>query len=191
MRFAESLKKVRTKPVVNAVSLVGTVTELEAEIGRLKDELSNCARASADKERELCTAQTLVTYYKRSLELVVAASSDSRDAKQCHRMPTLLQHRNAPLAKDVQTPRSAPGLQCKQVESKVDYPSTLRLLPGIFQPEFEPSPMATKSENIIISPRTNSETQHVKDLFSNRWKWDTLAPDFDEMRFQDLVQKSP
>jgi len=190
MRFADSLKKLKTKPVVNSASPVGTVTELEAEVCRLKDALLNSTRANVDKDRELCTAQSMMTYYKRSLELVVAASSHSLDAKQCHRMPTLLQQRKTPLTKDVQMPRSTQELQCKQMETEVDHPSTPRKLHDMSQPEFEPSPTAVKSGNSIISARTNSETQPVNDAFSNRWNWDTLAPDFDEMRFQDLVHKS-
>merc|ERR1719456_2172171 len=68
MNFAASVKKIKTRPVVNNKAANALVAELEAEVRQLQSELAISKTGEAEKERALVTAQALISNYQRSWE---------------------------------------------------------------------------------------------------------------------------
>eukprot|EP00747_Dinoflagellata_sp_TGD_P220102 gnl/TRDRNA2_/TRDRNA2_92112_c0_seq1.p1 gnl/TRDRNA2_/TRDRNA2_92112_c0~~gnl/TRDRNA2_/TRDRNA2_92112_c0_seq1.p1 ORF type:complete len:1123 (+),score=192.17 gnl/TRDRNA2_/TRDRNA2_92112_c0_seq1:62-3370(+) len=70
LSFANSVKKIKTKPIVNSMAPTQQVAELEAEVKALKKQLADSKGATHDQEQELIAAQALISYYKTTFEEV-------------------------------------------------------------------------------------------------------------------------
>eukprot|EP00931_Biecheleriopsis_adriatica_P087488 TRINITY_DN61951_c0_g1_i1.p1 TRINITY_DN61951_c0_g1~~TRINITY_DN61951_c0_g1_i1.p1 ORF type:complete len:1525 (-),score=322.06 TRINITY_DN61951_c0_g1_i1:23-4537(-) len=81
LNFAASAKKIQTKPVVNSRTSTAAVTELEAEVRQLQRELAESKTSNVEKEAELTSAQSWISYYKRSWEEAVARSEQQKLAR--------------------------------------------------------------------------------------------------------------
>jgi len=76
MSFAQAVKKIQTRPVVNNKSTRNVVSELEAEVARLRGELGEAKTGQLEKEHELLGAQALIRHYKQSWEDAVSQSKE-------------------------------------------------------------------------------------------------------------------
>jgi len=81
LSFAQSVKKIQTKPVVNKNSKT-LLTELEAELRNLQKELSESKTSEVEKEQELLAAQIHINYYKKKWEEVVVKSEEIKAARR-------------------------------------------------------------------------------------------------------------
>jgi len=83
MTFASSVKKVKTRPVVNNKTTTNVVAELEAEVLKLRSELSEAKTGNLEREQRLLGAQALIDYYKLSWEEAVASSQEMSLRRRC------------------------------------------------------------------------------------------------------------
>jgi len=68
LTFASAAEKVSTRPVLNNKGQRYIVSELESEIQKLRRELSETQTNSGEKDRELTSAEAMVSLYRRSWE---------------------------------------------------------------------------------------------------------------------------
>jgi len=77
MNFAASVKKIKTRPVINNKDPNRVVSELESEVKQLQSELAVCKTGEKEMERELLSAQALINSYKTSWEEALLKSKQS------------------------------------------------------------------------------------------------------------------
>merc|ERR1719443_1333123 len=77
MNFAASVKKIKTRPVINDKNPNSMISELEAEVRQLQAQLAISKTGEAEKERALVTAQALISNYKTSWEEALQKSKQS------------------------------------------------------------------------------------------------------------------
>eukprot|EP00929_Paragymnodinium_shiwhaense_P031042 TRINITY_DN1747_c0_g1_i1.p1 TRINITY_DN1747_c0_g1~~TRINITY_DN1747_c0_g1_i1.p1 ORF type:complete len:1661 (+),score=344.44 TRINITY_DN1747_c0_g1_i1:135-5117(+) len=82
LHFAQLVKKIKTKPVVNNKSVSGVVAELEAEINKMQQELHRKDEKSHDMETELEGTLAMLAHYKRSFEDILSQSEDARRLRE-------------------------------------------------------------------------------------------------------------
>lgn len=81
LNFATSAKKIKTKPVVNARAPSADIAELENEVVQLKRELAETKTRNIEKEQELQSATSWISYYKRSWEDAKARTEQQKLAR--------------------------------------------------------------------------------------------------------------
>jgi len=81
LNFAASAKRIKTKPVINARTPSVAVSELENEVIQLKRELVETKTRNIEKEQELQSATSWISYYKRSWEDAVARTEQQKLAR--------------------------------------------------------------------------------------------------------------
>lgn len=106
MNFAANVKKIMTKPMVNAKTGTALVTELEKEIFNLRKELADAKVRGGEKEENLLAAQAMMQYYKTSFEEM---SSKSEEHKQMRKSMTEMLGLPDTFGGDASHPRTAEG----------------------------------------------------------------------------------
>lgn len=74
LAFAQSVKRIRTRPAVNNKAPLAVIRELEAEVRHLQEELGESRTSAAEREHELQAAQALIARYQLSWEEAVLQS---------------------------------------------------------------------------------------------------------------------
>jgi hypothetical protein len=89
MSFAQQVKRIKTKPMVNDKKSPTMVRELEDECERLRRELQEAKSGNSEMEQELLTAQAMIEHFKDSRGADLEASS-SQAAMTRHRVSVML-----------------------------------------------------------------------------------------------------
>eukprot|EP00928_Gymnodinium_smaydae_P011304 TRINITY_DN14189_c2_g2_i4.p1 TRINITY_DN14189_c2_g2~~TRINITY_DN14189_c2_g2_i4.p1 ORF type:complete len:1371 (-),score=263.30 TRINITY_DN14189_c2_g2_i4:102-4214(-) len=86
LNFAQNVKKIQTKPVVNNTSTRNVVSELEAEVRRLNAMLSTKLDEKKtdhnQMQQDLAAAQALISHYKQSWKDAMLRSNIQREARR-------------------------------------------------------------------------------------------------------------
>lgn len=106
LNFAANVKKITTKPVINAKSGSALVKELEKEVFALRTQLNDAKTSSTEKEENLLAAQAMIQYYKTSFEELI---SQSEEQKQLRKSVTLKLGLPDTFEGDFSHPRTAGG----------------------------------------------------------------------------------
>jgi len=82
LSFAQTVKRIQTKPVQNMKKKTAIVSELEAEIRALRQELKDAKSSSSDREQALQAAQTWISHYRRSWEEAKSTTQELATKRQ-------------------------------------------------------------------------------------------------------------
>eukprot|EP00928_Gymnodinium_smaydae_P029218 TRINITY_DN2206_c0_g2_i1.p1 TRINITY_DN2206_c0_g2~~TRINITY_DN2206_c0_g2_i1.p1 ORF type:complete len:1403 (+),score=270.12 TRINITY_DN2206_c0_g2_i1:105-4313(+) len=88
LNFAQQVKHIKTKPVVNNKMSKAVVAELEAELARLRDELTMAKTSNKEVELELQAAQNMIEKYSSTWSDLQASSAAARQTRK--RVTTML-----------------------------------------------------------------------------------------------------
>lgn len=80
LRFLDSVKQVRTRPVINDTACENTgASMLQNEVKRLESELQQAHRGREMMEQQLCEAQTMLEHYKSSWKQAMTEEGRKQD----------------------------------------------------------------------------------------------------------------
>lgn len=82
LNFAQKVKNIQTRPIVNNKTSRLVLNDLEAEVRSLKFKLNMAQGSEADRELELLAAQAMIDHYKTSWEEAVNKSENAKTLRK-------------------------------------------------------------------------------------------------------------